>query len=137
MKANKANHHSTQRGGIATCPDRAPSRRATARHGIDASNKFQRLARFGPAATGEWSNSKLWTRHSPLRTRAFGFTLIELLVVIGIIAVLAALLLPALSKTKATAQSISCLNNLYQLQSAWLMYVHDNNDSLPPNISRK
>jgi prepilin-type N-terminal cleavage/methylation domain-containing protein/prepilin-type processing-associated H-X9-DG protein len=65
------------------------------------------------------------------------FTLIELLVVIAIIAILAALLLPALSKAKASSQSIACLSNLKQLQTAWMMYVHDNNDSLPPNISRK
>ncbi len=65
------------------------------------------------------------------------FTLIELLVVIAIIAILAALLLPVLGRAKSAASSTSCLHNLKQLQSGWLMYVHDNNDSLPPNISRK
>jgi prepilin-type N-terminal cleavage/methylation domain-containing protein/prepilin-type processing-associated H-X9-DG protein len=64
------------------------------------------------------------------------FTLIELLVVIAIIAILASLLLPVLSKAKAGGQTTACINNLRQLQMGWLNYVHDNNDLLPPNISR-
>ena len=62
-----------------------------------------------------------------------GFTLIELLVVIAIIAILAALLLPVLVTAKQRAYQTSCLNNLRQLQTAWLLYAHEQNDSLPLN----
>jgi prepilin-type N-terminal cleavage/methylation domain-containing protein len=63
--------------------------------------------------------------------RAKGFTLIELLVVIAIIAILASLLMPALSKAKEQGSRAKCIGNIKQILLATQMYVTDNSDWMP------
>lgn len=72
-------------------------------------DKNRSIIRFGSTSTGVQN----------------GFTLIELLVVIAIIAILAAMLLPALSRAKQKAQGIQCINNLKQMDLAYIMYQQD------------
>src|SRR6266498_2464558 len=90
----------------------------------------------GPPAAGHYVPSlslatetfKLRVGGATGRSSWRAFTLVELLVVIAIIALLAGLLLPVLVRAKATAQGLSCLNNLRQLQTTMFLYAADNRD---------
>ena len=66
-----------------------------------------------------------------LHSRRTGFTLVELLVVIGIIALLIAMLLPALARAREQAKTVQCLSNLRQLAVAAHLYAHAHKGSLP------
>jgi len=100
-------------------------------------------AQITPSRTKAGSGTGLFTPQvSPMKTipkygtkPSPGFTLIELLVVIAIIAILAAMLLPVLAKSKNKAKSMNCVSNLKQLDLCWVMYCGDFGDRLLPNLA--
>jgi prepilin-type N-terminal cleavage/methylation domain-containing protein/prepilin-type processing-associated H-X9-DG protein len=71
----------------------------------------------------------------PVRHRRGGFSLVELLVVIAILGILAALLLPVLSRVKLKAYDLQCKSNLHQWAIAWTAYTTDNDGSFSSGTS--
>ena len=71
------------------------------------------------------------SQHNHLSKRSGGFTLIELLVVVAIIAILAAILLPALTRAQESARRVKCAANLKQITVATLVYIDDNDGCFP------
>lgn len=90
------------------------------------------------AVSGSWRAERSPTalrsgQAAPRRPVTEGFTLVEMLVVIAILGVLAALLLPVLSRGRQKAQGVYCLNNGKQLMAAMTLYTGDYHDLFPPN----
>jgi prepilin-type N-terminal cleavage/methylation domain-containing protein/prepilin-type processing-associated H-X9-DG protein len=101
---------------------------------MDARRWFVRLSPrplCRPATRTTVPRAWRWTAGAAHRA----FTLIELLVVISIIALLLAVMMPALSRARGLGQRVACQSNLRQLQTCWLMYAGDHDDTLPPNLS--
>lgn len=97
--------------------------------------KMQRDENRGPGAPipGRFPTASRWASPFPGGSLRWcgSFTLIELLVVMAVIAVLAALLLPALASARSTGRSVQCKNNQRQLGIAMRLYTADNDDVLP------
>ena len=76
------------------------------------------------------SNGKSRLQGAGREMDSSGFTLIELLVVIAIIAVLMAILIPALHRAKEQGARATCLSNVKQLTLAWILYAQENDDRI-------
>ena len=89
------------------------------------------LVRCGSGAKASAGCRRLTTDTGRRTADEDAFTLIELLIVLAVIGVLAALLLPSISKAKEAGRATACLSNLHQIGIALQLYVQDNNNKLP------
>jgi len=94
----------------------------------------RKFGRSGKRIDGRQSGLLSWRVRRNLPKRA-GFTLIELLVVIAVIALLLALLFPALRSAREQGQRVVCLNNLKQLTLAWLVYAEEHDGKIVSVVS--
>jgi prepilin-type processing-associated H-X9-DG protein/prepilin-type N-terminal cleavage/methylation domain-containing protein len=76
------------------------------------------------------------SKFAPKRPQRVGFTLVELLVVIGIIALLISILLPTLSRARASARDVQCASNMRQIATSLVNYTIDFDSRFPPNYSQ-
>lgn len=93
-----------------------------------------------PVASSQWGNAFVFTPPGHLATAHWparrAFTLVELLIVIAIIALLIGTLVPALGRSRASAQQIACASSIRQLVLAVALYAHDHDDLAPPGASQ-
>lgn len=139
MKTNTTSVHIAERAAVsqATVPcalngcwrEKRISKRIRERTLRD---ELQRESRTGENPSSGLVGGVVNTPHR--RRRWGGFTLIELLVVVAVITILAALLLPALAKTKEWGRATACTNKLKQIGLLHAMYANDYADIVPPHI---
>src|ERR1700733_9485528 len=89
----------------------------------------------GPLNLGAFNFSRHRPAGGPMRVGKRAFTLVELLVVIGIIALLIAILLPALNKARQQAVLAQCMSNMRQCGQAFMLYANANNGVLVPTVN--